>query len=160
MRLPLSDAGPTDERPPFRFSLRTGVQLADTDAIGIVYFGNWARLVERAVSAYRDHLGLARLREPGHEYLIRAFSISYHGSARLDDTVELFVRCAKLGRTSHVFAVRVERRASGEAGHLADAELVVVGVDSYGETPVASPIPDAVRERIEAFEGPELESRP
>lgn len=159
MRVPLTDAGPTDERPPFRFSLRTSVILADTDAIGIVYYGSWTRFVEQAALAYRDHLGLVRLREPNHEYLIRAFSISYHGSARMDDEIELFVRCARLGGTSHTFALRIERRGP-QPIHLADAELVIVGVDGHGPEAVATPIPDAVRARIREFEGDAVESSP
>ncbi|MBI2683922.1 MAG: thioesterase family protein [Actinobacteria bacterium] len=151
-RAVLSDAGLTDRVPGFKFSVCLRVELSDTDAIGVVYFGRWSRYVDLAASAYRDHLALAPLGEPGHAYVIRSFHMDYHASAYLGDEIEVFIRCARLGRTSHEFAVRIERVAPA-ARHVADATLVVVGVDAHDVDPEATPIPKATRDRIAAFEG-------
>ena len=144
----IADAGPTAAQPPFRFSMRQRVHLHDTDAIGVVYFGNWARFVEQSVVAYRQHLGLDPIGTPGHWYLIRAYAIDFHASARLGDEIETFVRCATIGRTSQTFEARIERTGD----HLADARLVVVGVDAHGAGATPTPVPDETRRVITGFD--------
>ena len=148
-------AGPTDRIPPFRFSLRTRVDFSDTDAVGIVYYGRYPPYFDRAVIAYRRHLGLPLLGNPGHVLVIRALRCEYHAPARFDDELEVFVRMARLGRTSQTAALRVEEVGGAEPRHLADGEIVAVGLDRYGGRP--SPIPDDIRARIAEFEGNALE---
>ncbi|MCU0308327.1 MAG: acyl-CoA thioesterase [Thermoleophilia bacterium] len=153
-------AGADDRRPPFRFCARTRVDFADTDAGGVLYYGRWAHYLDRAVIAYRRHLGLGLLGEPGHLAVVRALSVAYHASARFDDPLEVFVRTARIGRTSQTLDVRLERPGPGGAGeHLADGRLVVVGVDAY-DTARPTPVPDPVRARVAAFEGEALEQAP
>jgi acyl-CoA thioester hydrolase len=148
-------AGPTDRVPPFRFSLRTRVDFSDTDAVGIVYYGRYPPYFDRAVIAYRRHLGLPLLGSPGHVLVIRALRCEYHAPARFDDELEVFVRMARLGRTSQTAALRVEEVGGTLPRHLADGEIVAVGLDRYGGRP--SPIPDDIRARIAEFEGNALE---
>ena len=146
----IADAGPTEARPPFRFSVRQRVHLHDTDAIGVVYFGNWARFVEQSVVAYRQHLALDPMGAPGHQYLVRAYGVDFHSSAWLGDEIEIFVRCARTGRSSQTFEARIDR---GDV-HLADARLTVVGVDAYGPNAKSTPVPDEIRQVVAAFDPP------
>jgi acyl-CoA thioester hydrolase len=140
---------------PFKFSTRTRVEFADTDAAGVLYYGRYPRYVDHAVMAYRRHLGLDLLGPPGHVYVIRALSLRYHAPARFDDPLELFVRVARLGRTSHTLEVRVERTDQDDPVHVADGEVVQVGLDGYAGRP--SEMPAGLRERLRAFEGADLE---
>jgi acyl-CoA thioester hydrolase len=152
---PLTDAGPTDRVPPFRFSVRTRVDFSDTDAAGIVYYGRYPPFFDRAIMAYRRHLGLGLLGEPGHLVVMRSLRVEYHAAARFDDPLEVLVRVARLGRTSHTLALRVEHVGGAEPRHLADGELVTVGVEAYGGP--ATPVPEEWRRRIVDFEGEALE---
>jgi acyl-CoA thioester hydrolase len=139
----------------FKFSTLTRVEFADTDAAGVLYYGRYPRYLDRAVMAYRRNLEVDLLGPPGHVYVIRALSMRYHAAARFDDPLELFVRVARIGRTSHTLQVRVERLGNDERVHLADGELVQVGLNGYDGRP--SQMPAELRERLRAFEGDDLE---
>lgn len=150
MREPLSDAGPTGERPPFRFSARSRVEVADTDLGGVVYYGRYAHLLDRAILAYRRHLGIPGLGPDGHLFVVRSLSVEYRVSAVFDDQVETFVRVARLGRSSHIVEGRLERMGD-RPEHLADARAVIVGVREYLGRPTR--MPADMTGAIAAFEG-------
>ncbi|MDX6646399.1 MAG: acyl-CoA thioester hydrolase [Miltoncostaeaceae bacterium] len=139
---------------PYKFSALTRVEFADTDAGGVLYYGRYPRYLDKGVMAYRRNLGLDLLGPPGHVYVIRALAIRYAASAVFDDPLELFVRVARIGRTSHTLHIRVDR--IGELPvQLAEAELVQVGLDDYGGRPTE--MPPELRERLRGFEGGDLE---
>jgi acyl-CoA thioester hydrolase len=148
--------GPTDRVPPFRFSVGTRVRFNETDAVGVVYYGRYPPYFDLALAEYRRHLGLPLLGAPGHMCLVRWLHAEYHSSARFDDPIEVFVRIARLGTTSHTAALRVEGIAEDGPHHLADGRVTIVGVERHGGP--ASPMPEDTRRRIAAFEGDALES--
>ncbi len=150
MREPLADAGPTGERPPYRFSARCRVEVTDTDLGGVVYYGRYAHLLDRAILAYRRHLGIPGLGPDGHLFLVRSLSVEYRASAVFDDEVETFVRVARLGRSSHIIEARLERMGD-RPEHLADARAVIVGVREYLGRPTR--MPATMNGAIAAFEG-------
>ncbi len=146
-------AGPTDARPPFRFSAGARVGFSDTDAQGIVYYGRYAPYFDIARVEYWRHLGFVASggdRRHG-EFVMRAFDIEYHAPASFDDVLEVFCRVAKLGRTSITFEFDVVL-ADGTDRLLARATQAMVNVDLAERRPV--PIDDAVRASVEAFETP------
>lgn len=149
-RVALADAGPTDRVPPFRFSARSVVDVADTDLGGVVYYGRYPVHIDRAVLAYRAHLGIPLLGPDGHLFVVRSLTVDYLTSARFGDEVEALVRTATLGRSSHTVELRLERTGP-EPAHVGDARLVIVGVAAYGGRP--SRMPGAMRDAIAAFEG-------
>jgi acyl-CoA thioester hydrolase len=140
---------------PFKFSTVTRVDFADTDAAGVLYYGRYPRYLDRGVMAYRRNLGVDLLGPPGHVYVIRALELRYHAAARFDDPLELFVRVARIGRTSHTLQVRVDRVGGEAPVHVADGEMVQVGLSAYDGRP--SEMPPELRERLRAFEGADLE---
>ena len=144
-------AGPTDRVPPFRFSARARVDVAETDLGAVVYYARYPHHLDRAVLAYRRHMGIPLLGPEGHLFVVRSLQIDYRASARFDDLLETFVRVSALGRTSHTISARMERVGDGEPLHVADATLVIVGLGAYGGRP--SRVPDEMREAITAFEG-------
>ena len=151
MRAALADAGPTDRVPPFRFSARARVDVADTDLGAVVYYGRYPVHLDRAVLAYRRHLGIPSLGPEGHLFVVRSLAVDYLTSARFDDEVEVFVRTSDVGRSSHTMELRMERLGA-EAAHVAEARMVVVGLEAYGGRP--SRMPEVMRRAIEGFEGP------
>ena len=151
----LSDAGPTDRVPPFRFSARFRVDLADTDLGAVVYWGRYPQFLDRAAIAYRRHIGVEPLGPPGHLFVMRAITLEYSSSARFDDELEVFVRTARLGATSHTIDVRIERLGD-DGGLVAGGRFTVVGLESYGGRP--SPMPAGMRDAIIRFEGGAIET--
>ena len=147
----IADAGPTDRVPPFRFSARSRVDVAETDLGAVVYYARYPHHIDRAVLAYRLHLGIPGLGPAGHAFVVRSLQVDYRSSARFDDEVEVLVRVSELGRSSHTMQARFERVGEGEPVHLADATLVLVGLAGYGGRP--SRIPDEMRRAIARFEG-------
>ncbi|MCB0878080.1 MAG: acyl-CoA thioesterase [Thermoleophilia bacterium] len=143
-------AGPTDARPPFRFSAGARVGFSDTDAQGIVYYGRYPPYFDIARVEYWRHLGFAAHEDPARgEFVMRAFEIEYHAPAVFDDVLEVFCRVSKLGRTSIVFEFDVVL-ADGTDKHLASATQTMVNVDLAERRPV--PIDDRVRSIVETFE--------
>ena len=106
---------------------------------------------DRAVLAYRRHLGVPLLGPAGHLFVVRSLELDYRSSAGFDEELEVFVRVSELGRTSHVVQARLERTGGDGPAHVADARLVVVGLAAYGGRP--SRMPADMREAIAAFEG-------
>lgn len=156
-RAALADAGPTDRLPPYRFGMRCRVEVSDTDLGGIVYYGRYPILVDRAVVALRRHLGIAPLGPPGHLLVVRAFRAEYLASAAFDDELEVLVRTAAVGRTSHTVEARIERLDPDGPAPILEAWLTIVGLAGYGARP--SRVPDDMRAAIESFEGLEGGSR-
>jgi acyl-CoA thioester hydrolase len=86
------------------------------------------------------------------EFVMRANSIEYLAPARFDDLIEVFIRVARIGRTS----VTYECAAYDEEDVLmvtAQQTLVLVDLDQRK----ACPIPGSYREAIGAFEGQDLQ---
>lgn len=150
----LGDAGPSDERPPFRFVVHFRADIADTDLTGVVYYARFAHFCDRAVIAYRRYLGLSPLGPAGHHLVVRAMSAEFLAPAPFDARLAVYVRAQALGRTSHRIGFRVEADRANDPLHLADLAQTFVGLDGYGGRP--SPIPPRMRVAIADFEGGEL----
>ena len=151
-RAPDAHSGLTDRVPPFRFSAVSRVDVAETDLGAVVYYGRYVHHVDRAVVAYRRHVGVPPLGPDGHLFVVRRLEVDYRAPARFGDEVEAFVRVAHHGGSSHRYEVRLERLSGGPPGHLADAVLTVVGVGGY-EAPRPTRMPGAMHDAIAAFEG-------
>lgn len=180
---------PTDRKAPFKFSAFTRVGFSDTDAQGIVYYGRYLPYFDLARVEYLRHLGLLELEtgiEDGHEFVMRASNVEYFAPARFDDLIEIFVRMARIGRTSATFECAAYRRGGdsatptsapaapppGRLGSLttpptvsataeADDLLMVTAKQTLVlvdlEERRAAEIPPTYRERIREFEGDDLE---
>ncbi len=148
------DAGrPTGRRPPFKFSAFTRVGFSDTDAQGIVYYGRYLPYFDLARVEYLRHLGLLRLETGEHEFVMRASAVEYFAPARFDDLLEIFVRLARIGRTSATFECEAHRVGDDLLMVTAKQTLVLVDLDERR----AAEIPSDYRERIRAFEGTDVE---
>ena len=145
----LRGANLTDRKAPFKLSAFTRVGFSDTDAQGIVYYGRYLPYFDLARVEYHRHLGMLRLEEGEHEFVMRACSIEYFAPARFDDELEVFVRIPRVGRTSVTYEFAAHRADDDLLMVTAQQTLVLVDLDERR----AEPIPDVYKERIRAFEG-------
>ncbi len=146
---------PTDRKPPFKFSAFTRVGFSDTDAQGIVYYGRYLPYFDLARVEYLRHLDLLRLETgvDGGEFVMRASTVEYLAPARFDDLIEIFVRLARVGRTSATFECAAYRAADDVLMVTARQTLVLVDLEERR----ASAIPSSYRERARVFEGTDCE---
>jgi acyl-CoA thioester hydrolase len=140
-------------KPPFKFSARTRVGFSDTDAQGIVYYGRYLPYFDLARVEYLRELGLLHPGAlEGLEFVMRACAIEYLAPAVFDDEIDVWIRLARLGRTSATYECAAYRTADDVLLVTATQTLVLVDLEERR----AVPIPDPYRERVRAFEGEEL----
>jgi acyl-CoA thioester hydrolase len=145
----------TDRRAPFKYSALARVWFSDTDAQGVVYYGRYLPYFDHARVEYHRHLGLRPgLGEAGGEFVMRASTIEYHAPARFDDLLEIFVRIARIGRTSVTYEHAAHRLPDDAVMVTATQTLVLV--DLHGRR--ALEVPRDYREAVRAFEGEDLEA--
>jgi acyl-CoA thioester hydrolase len=144
---------PTDRRPPFKFSAFTRVGFSDTDAQGIVYYGRYLPYFDLARVEYHRHLDLLEREPRDFEFVMRASAVEYLAPAMFDDLIEVFIRLARIGRTSATYECAAYRVEDDLLLVTARQTLVLVDLDERR----ACPIPDEFKERLRAFEGDDLE---
>jgi acyl-CoA thioester hydrolase len=144
----------TDRRPPFKYSAIARVWFSDTDAQGVVYYGRYLPYFDHARTEYHRHLGESGTWTDAGEFVMRASTVEYHAPARFDDLLEIFVRAARIGRTSATFECSAYRMDDDQL--MVTATQTMVLVDRAARRPAE--IPQAYRELIRAFEGQDLEA--
>jgi acyl-CoA thioester hydrolase len=142
----------TDRKPPFKYAAYTRVGFSDTDAQGIVYYGRYLPYFDLARVEYHRHLRLLQV-DSRHEPVMRASSIEYVAPARFDDLLEVFVRLARIGRTSTTYQFEAYRVDDDVLMVTAQQTLVLVDLDERRP----APIPDSLKEAVGDFEGADLE---
>jgi acyl-CoA thioester hydrolase len=143
-------------KPPFKFSAQTRVGFSDTDAQGIVYYGRYLPYFDLARVEYHRKLGLLGMEigEEGQEFVMRALTVDYHAPAVFDDLIAVYVRLARIGRTSATYELAAYRAHDDVLVVTATQTLVLVDLDE--RRPVA--IPEPYKEAVRAFEGDSLEA--
>jgi acyl-CoA thioester hydrolase len=142
----------TQRKPPFKYSAVTRVGFSDTDAQGVVYYGRYLPYFDQARVEYHRHLGMLESQPAGLEFVMRACSIEYHAPARFDDLLEVFVRPARVGRTSVMYE-HAAYRIDDDLLMVTAAQTVVL-VDVAGRRP--APIDAWFRDPVRTFEGESL----
>jgi acyl-CoA thioester hydrolase len=143
----------TDRKPPFKYSALARVWFSDTDAQGIVYYGRYLPYFDHARTEYHRHLGMTSGWVPDYQFVMRATEVEYHAPARFDDLLEIFVRLARIGRTSATYEHAAYRMDDDRL--MVTAKHTLVLVDPAERT--THPIPDSFKEHMRAFEGDDLE---
>jgi acyl-CoA thioester hydrolase len=141
-------------KPPFKFSARTRVGFSDTDAQGIVYYGRYNPYFDLARVEYLRMLGLLQQRGRPGDFVMRANDVEYFAPAVFDDEIEVYVRVARLGRTSVTFAFAAYRLPDDVLMVTAHQTLVYVDLAERK----ACPVPDTFREPVLAFEGDDVDA--
>ena len=133
----------------FRFFHRLRVRWAEVDMQKIVFNAHYLMYADTAVAEYWRALGLpyeeAMHRLQGDLYVKKA-GVEYHASARMDDRLDIGMRCARIGTSSMAFECGIFR---GE--HLlVTVDLLYVFADPATQT--SRPVPQALRDCIEGYE--------
>jgi acyl-CoA thioester hydrolase len=143
----------TDRKPPFKYSALTRVGFSDTDAQGIVYYGRYLPYFDAARVEYHRHLRMLERERREHELVMRANTIEYLAPAMFDDLVEVFIRVARIGRTSITYDLAAYRVEDDLLMVTARQTLVLVDLEERK----AYAIPERMIEQIAALEGSDLE---
>ena len=152
--MPLELGRVTDRKPPFKYSSLTRVGFSDTDAQGIVYYGRYNPYFDLARVEYLRSLGLLQQRGEAGNFVMRANDVEYFAPAVFDDEIEVFVRVARIGRTSVTFAFAAYRVPDDALMVTAHQTLVYVDLAERK----ACLVPDSFREPVLAFEGDDVDA--
>ena len=90
----------------------------------------------------------------GEEFVMRACSIEYFAPAVFDDLIDVYVRMARIGRTSATYELAAYRSRDDILMVTASQTLVLVDLKQRK----AVPIPDSYKEIIRSFEGDALDT--
>lgn len=149
---------PDMKRQDLRFFHRLRVRWAEVDMQKIVFNGHYLMYLDTAMADYWRVLALPyeeAMHRLGGDLYVKKASVEYHGSARYDDTLDIGLRCTRIGSSSIQFVGAIFR---GE-DLLITAELIYVYADPSTQT--SRPVPDALRQVMLGYEAgePVLEVR-
>lgn len=139
-------------RTDFRFLHRLRVRWAEVDMQKIVFNAHYLMYFDTAITDYWRALAMpyeASMHQlDGDLYVVKA-TVEFHRSARMDDQIDVGLRCARVGNTSLTFTGAIFR---GDE-HLISGELVYVFADPATQT--SRPVPQAFRDLLTGFEAGE-----
>src|SRR5205814_3696006 len=114
--------------------------FSDTDAQGIVYYGRYLPYFDLARVEYLRELDLLHPEVlAGEEFVMRACSIEYLAPAVFDDEIDVYVRLARLGRTSATFEHAAHRVVDELLLVTATQTLFLVVLDEPRSVPITEP---------------------
>lgn len=116
------------------------IRYHEADAQGFLFNSRYLELADVAVTEYFRFLGwpYTQLVAEGTDPSVVSAQITYAGSARFDDVIDVDVRCVHVGRSS--FRLDMTMRRDGTT--VATTEMVYVNVDADSAT--SRPLPAAV----------------
>lgn len=140
------------KREEFRFFHRLRVRWAEVDMQKIVFNAHYLMYFDTAVADYWRALAMpyeeAMQLLQGDLYVKKA-TVEFHASARLDDRLDIGLKCSRIGNSSMLFTGAIFR---GE-DLLIGCELVYVFADPATQT--SRPVPQALRAMLTGFEAGE-----
>ena len=116
------------------------VYYEDTDAVGVVYYANYLKYMERARTEWLRSLGFEQDRvrdEDGVVFAVRRVEVDCLRTARFNEQLECWVRLAGRRRASLVFDQEVRRAGDGEV--VARGQVKVACLDAEQLRPAAIP---------------------
>jgi len=131
---------------------RLRVRWSEADAQKIVFNAHYLTYADCAITEYWRALALPYeegMHALGGEVYLKKASVEYHASARLDDLLDVGIRCARVGDSSMTFACGI---FAGER-LLVTVELVYVFADPATQTKRS--VPQPLRDMIAAHEAGE-----
>jgi YbgC/YbaW family acyl-CoA thioester hydrolase len=139
-------------REDFRFVHRLRVRWAEVDMQKIVFNAHYLMYFDTAVADYWRALALpyeAAMHQLGGDLYVKKASVEFHASARMDDQLEVALRCGRIGNSSMVFSGAIFRAEQ----LLITSELVYVFADPATQT--SRPVPTLLREILSGYEAGE-----
>jgi YbgC/YbaW family acyl-CoA thioester hydrolase len=140
------------KRQDFRFFHRLRVRWAEVDMQKIVFNAHYLMYVDTAVSGYWRALALPyeeALRELGGDLYVKKATVEFNASARIDDRLDVGLKCGRIGNSSMAFAAAIFR---GDE-LLITCEVIYVFADPASQT--SRPIPARLRDILVGYEAGE-----
>ena len=148
----MSDAG--TRRGDYRFGAPVRVRWQECDAQGIAFNGSYLGWLEVAQAEYFRNLGFSIYRVAANGYFDSAVvkvTIEYKAPVRVDEMLDLRARVGRIGNTSLTLEVAIFPDAGGpDDPPMTTIESVYVGY--YADTGGTRPVPDSIRELVDAWE--------
>jgi YbgC/YbaW family acyl-CoA thioester hydrolase len=139
-------------RQDFRLFHRLRVRWAEIDMQKIVFNAHYLMYVDTAVAEYWRALALPydeAMHLLGGDLFVKKAIVEFHASARMDDCLDIALKCGRIGNSSMLFTSGIFR---GDE-LLISCELVYVFADPVTQT--SKPVPPALRAILTGFEAGE-----
>jgi YbgC/YbaW family acyl-CoA thioester hydrolase len=136
----------------FRFFHRLRVRWAEVDMQNIVFNAHYLMYFDTAVTDYWRALALPyqeAMHQMGGDLYVKKATVEFHASARMDDRLDVGLKCAKVGNSSMLFQGAI---FCGEQ-LLITSELVYVFADPATQT--SRPVPQPLRDILAGYEAGE-----
>ncbi len=136
-------------RQEFRLIHRLRVRWAEVDLQRIVFNPHYLMYVDTAFTEYWRAMAIPYEMIPqmlGGDLYVKKSVLEYHGSARLDDLLDIGIRCGRIGNSSMVFHAGIFRNEQ----LLVSGEMVYVFADPASQT--SRPVPASLRAMLQSFE--------
>ena len=140
------------KRQDFRFFHRLRVRWAEVDMQKIVFNAHYLMYVDTAIADYWRALALPyeeAMQHLGGDLYVKKATVEFHASARMDDWLDIGLKCSRIGNSSMGFSAGIFR---GDQV-LITCELVYVFADPQTQT--SRPVPAPLRETLTGFEAGE-----
>ena len=137
------------QREEFRFFHRLRVRWAEVDMQRVVFNAHYLMYFDVAVTEYWRALALpydGMVLQLGSEPFVRKATVEFNAPARMDDDLDVALRCSRVGNSSMVMTGAIFR---GDE-HLIGTELVYVFADPSTQT--SRPIPQSLRDLLAGYE--------
>lgn len=135
--------------PHFHFHTEVRVRLPETDAMGIVFHGNYFIYLEVGRVDYLRNLGLAEGIRPIKDFdnVVVSAHLDFKSPARLDDPLIVDVRVREIRSSSFTFEFRIRHKQENRV--VALGYTVHCAIDSDFKP---CPVPESFRSIIARFE--------
>jgi YbgC/YbaW family acyl-CoA thioester hydrolase len=140
------------KRQDFRFFHRLRVRWAEVDMQKIVFNAHYLMYFDTAVSDYWRAMGLPyeeAMHQLSGDLYVKKATVEFNASARMDDLIDVAMKCSRIGNSSMVFTGAIFR---GDE-LLITCELVYVFADPASQT--SRPVPARLREILTGYEAGE-----
>jgi acyl-CoA thioester hydrolase len=126
------------------------VRYAETDAMGVVYYGTYLTYFEVARVEYLRTAGIdyRSLEDAEMTGAVVSAHVDYHAPAKFDDELSLWSRCVSMGKVR--FRIEYEVWRDADRTHLASGYTEHAMLDHGTLRPVR--IPEWVRDGVARFE--------
>lgn len=103
----------------------------DTDAGGVVYYGNYLKFLEEARTEYLEKRGFSvkELQEKGLLYAVRKCTVTYRSPARYGDTLICDASLKQITAAQLIFTQTIRDKASQRLVVEAEVSLVCISKD-------------------------------
>ena len=134
------------------FEIRVRVYIEDTDAGGIVFYGNYLRFFERARTDFLRRVGIEQSStiETNMIFVVRHVSVDYKLPARLDDILAVSCSEKTIRPTRVVFRQSATRSSDGANLVNGEVEVVAVSVDTLKPRALPEKLLNALQMTVES----------